>query len=68
MEENKEKKKIEKPSSEFIEEWKSYIFNLQDVIVAGLQEHEEKKFQKVPWEKDLGKLSLIHFELKFMNL
>jgi len=54
MEEKVIEKEIEKPSSEFIDEWKDYIFGLQDTIVAGLQEHEEKKFQKHPWEKDLG--------------
>jgi coproporphyrinogen III oxidase len=46
----------DKPSSEFIEEFKSWIFGLQDSIVAGLQEFEEKKFVKHPWEKDLRKL------------
>lgn len=47
---------LEKPSPEFIVKFKKYIFNLQDEIVAGLQEQEENKFSKIPWKKDLGKL------------
>ena len=42
------------PSPKYIEEFKEWIFDLQDKIVAGLQECEEEKFVKHPWERNDG--------------
>ena len=43
------------PSPKHIQEFRSWIFGLQDTIVAGLHECEEGRLVKHPWEKDDSK-------------
>ena len=44
------------PPFEFLEEFKEYIFGLQERIVSGLESEEEsKKFIKRPWARKDGK-------------
>lgn len=43
------------PPFEFLEEFKAYIWGLQERIVTGLESEEEtKKFTRKPWERKDG--------------